>query len=371
MILKSTLLFFIEFMTLALIFYSPDEAVSSSPAFVRQEILDNRGDWWDHLQGNFTTGHNFSDIIAISYLSDGRFLNVTIFLNSKFVEEPDGYMPAYGAMIDTDSNGNTGWQGYDYFMRIAWDNFNKVWTYVLQEWSTAQIARILDQKSNYTDFFEKGENNNYTRLSLDLEKLNFPTEYTVVFFTDYIFEKDSLYGVSDYSSWIRIPPPEFFITLIPNELTLRPGEDRIVEVRFNSSTEVFGAHVTLSTNQIDGFESYFINNERDIPTSGLATSDLYIRASKDAQPKPYTLQMLANISFPTQYISREEQLKTTSDNITEILNLPITILQPLTFGEEFSAFWDTYGGALSLVGGGFAAGFAALVFDKLRRTKQK
>jgi hypothetical protein len=371
MILKNTLFFFIEFMTLALIFYSPDEAVSSSPAFVRQEITDTHGDWWDHRQGNFTTGYNFSDMTAVSYLGDGRFLNATIFLSSKFVENPDKYMPAYGAMINADSNENTGWQGYDYFMRIAWDNFNKVWTYVLQEWSTVQIERLLDQKSNYTDFFDKGENNNYIHLSLDLEKLNFPTEYTVVFFTDYIFEKDGLYGVSDYSNWIRIPPPEFFITAVPNELILRPGEDRIVEVRFNSSTAVFGAHVTLYTDQIDGFESYFINNERDIPTSGMATSDLHVHASKDAQPKPYTLQMFVNISFPAQYISREEQLKTISDNMTEILNLPITILQPLTFGEEFKGFWETYGGALSLIGGGFAAGFAALVFDKLRRTKQK
>ena len=364
---------FIKLICLILLssYYPVEVSSASSPAFVRQEISDGNDDWWDHVQEKFTTGYNFSNLAAVSYLSDGKFLNATIFLTSKFVEKPIGYVPVYGMMINADSNEDTGWEGYDYFMKVAWDNNAEIWTYTLEEWSTVQIPRILDRDYNYTEFFDNTGNNNYVHLSLDLEKLNLPKRYVVVFFIDYVFEKQHLYGISDYSNWIRIPPPEFSLTTVPSELTLRQREEEIVEVRLNSSTPIFGAHLVLYTQKVNGLESSVIPKERDIQSDGMITSDLHIQASQKAEAKPYTLQIFANISFPSQFISKEEQLKTISENVTKSFNLPITLLPSLTFEEEFSAFWNTYGGALSLVGGGFAAGFAAIVLDKLRKKNGK
>jgi hypothetical protein len=358
--------------TLIVIFeFLPSKVFAFSPSFVRQEVKDAADDWWDHYQQNFTSGYNnFADISAVSYFSDGRFLNATLFLRSPFIEQPYGYAPAYGVLINADSNQKTGWEGHDYFMRIAWDNDTNTWTYTLEEWSTSQIARVLEQKTNYTDFFDSGENS-YIHLSLDLNKLSSPQQYIVVFFVDYVSPNGRPFAISDYSNWVRIPPPEFFMTAVPNELTLRPGQEKSIEVQVNSSTTVFEPHIILSANQIHGLDSYFIANEIDIPPRGIATSDLYVKALDNARPDRNTLQIFANISFPTQFINKESQLKTISENSTVNLILPVTVIESLTFGEQFSAFWNVYGDPISLVGGGFAAGFAALVFNKLQKTKGK
>ena len=48
-------------------------------------------------------------------------------------------------------------------------------------------------------------------------------------------------------------------------------------------------------------------------------------------------------------------------------NLTITVQQPLTLEEQFREFWNTYGGIIGLIGGGFAAGFSALLIDRLKK----
>ena len=65
-----------------------------------------------------------------------------------------------------------------------------------------------------------------------------------------------------------------------------------------------------------------------------------------------------------QYFVGSSLLNTTSKLIN--FNLPITI-DPLTVDERFTAFWTTYGSALSLIVGGFAAGFASIAIEKLRK----
>jgi hypothetical protein len=48
----------------------------------------------------------------------------------------------------------------------------------------------------------------------------------------------------------------------------------------------------------------------------------------------------------------------------------MTISEPLSIPEQVKSFWDVWGAMLSLVGGGFAAGFSALVVDRLKNRKQ-
>jgi hypothetical protein len=47
--------------------------------------------------------------------------------------------------------------------------------------------------------------------------------------------------------------------------------------------------------------------------------------------------------------------------------LVINILEPLSFQEKFSEFWNIYGGVISLAGGGFVAGLSGLIIEKLRK----
>ena len=276
-------------------------------------------------------------------------------------------------LIDIDSDYNTGWQGYDYMMKISWENKTKNWTYLLQEWSSDSTTRVLDKTSNFTSFLDDKESR-YVYLSLDLQKINFPDKYLVVFFTDYDFEDaDIKYEISDFSNAARIPPPQFVLSTSPNSISLRPGEKQTVEVQINSSTAVFESHAILSTNNIDGLQTYFTPNERDIPPIGIATSHLNIKADADSEPSPYTLLIFANISFPTQFSGSEsERTKVISENIEEHSALPITLLASLTPQEQFAAFWTTYGELVKIIGGGFAGGSAAMVFGRFsKKPKEK
>jgi hypothetical protein len=48
------------------------------------------------------------------------------------------------------------------------------------------------------------------------------------------------------------------------------------------------------------------------------------------------------------------------------------VIAAYPFEEQFRDFWNTYGDLIGLVGGGFAAGFSALLIDRLKnRSKNK
>jgi hypothetical protein len=50
------------------------------------------------------------------------------------------------------------------------------------------------------------------------------------------------------------------------------------------------------------------------------------------------------------------------------MNLTITVTPPLNVNDQFKDFWSTYGQPISIIMGGFAGGFASLVFGRVRRT---
>ena len=271
------------------------EGLAASPAFVRQEIRDLEVIMIGPimLKGNLQGGINTLIYPQFPHSSNGRFLNATLFFYHPITEIPlTTNYTAYGMLIDIDSDYNTGWQGYDYMMRISWENNTKNWTYLLQEWSSDSLTRVLDKKSNFTSFLDDKESR-YVYLSLDLQKINYPDKYLVVFFTDYDFpEGDIKYEISDYSNAARIPPPQFVISTSPNSVSLRPGEEKTVEVQINSSTAVFQSHAILSTNNIDGLQTYFTPNKRDIPPIGIVTSHLNIKVQEIRNQVPILYKYL-------------------------------------------------------------------------------
>ena len=50
------------------------------------------------------------------------------------------------------------------------------------------------------------------------------------------------------------------------------------------------------------------------------------------------------------------------------MNLTVTVIPPLSFDEQFKEFWSIYGQPISIIAGGFAGGFASLVFARIRKT---
>lgn len=100
-----------------------EEAVASSSAFELQEITDENRQWVQTYGNNDENLKcNYTDILAVNYISDGKYLNVTMWLASGFANNstspPEYNQPfrkiSYGMLIDADSNTNTGYNGADY-----------------------------------------------------------------------------------------------------------------------------------------------------------------------------------------------------------------------------------------------------------------
>jgi len=53
--------------------------------------------------------------------------------------------------------------------------------------------------------------------------------------------------------------------------------------------------------------------------------------------------------------------------LTSPTNLTITVIPPLNVNDQFKNFWGTYGQPISIIVGGFAGGFASLIFSRINR----
>lgn len=346
-----------------------------SPSFVRQEVIDSSSDGWDHLTQKFITTGNFLDLKSITFYSNGNILNSTFFLNplnSLFTSIPKVNYTAHGMLIDIDNDIKSGWEGFDYVLTINWKNDQKIWTYELEELSSMGSSRTLVNKSNFTDFFDIGKNN-YVYLSLDLAKINYPDKFLVVFFTDYDFldkNTNKNYEITDFSDLVLIPPPKFEISTYPSSIMLRPGEEQIVQIHLNSSNNIVKPTISFYTkNNVTGLSTYIIPAKMEIPSAGFVTTDLHIQALKNSDVKTYTLPLYANIEFPIQ----KQSISTNEEDIRERIklnhNIIVNVLKPFTFEEKFGEFWNTYGGAVSLIGGGFIAGISGILIEKLRKSR--
>src|SRR5215211_648831 len=144
------------------------DVLAESPSFSRQQIIDDRGDWISLETRNFTkSGDRSTDILAVDYSSNGKFLNATIWLFFPFKEKPILEDVSYGMLIDADFNDKTGFDGIDYKLEISWNNQTQNWIKTLEAWSPYGEARVLNNQTvPYTLFSEKGSS--YIILSCDL-----------------------------------------------------------------------------------------------------------------------------------------------------------------------------------------------------------
>jgi hypothetical protein len=381
------------------ILYEHDDqnASASSPSFVRQEILDRDDDWylvksrngsspWETSDGKVvqvntaenikectTEQHRFpsSDLAAVSYLSDAKTLNASIWLSSSF-RSLSSHKMGYTMSVDIHSVYET---GTDYYVIIKKDPFSKTWTKTVEEGSATGEKRLLDKNDNYTGFFKDGKR--YINLTLNLKDLNFPDQYKLIFTAWDIFLKDSrLCNLIDISTWVHVPPPEFVISASPSSVILRPGQEKSVELQMKATTAIIPANVFLFTNRIDGLNLNLIPNKVFTTTRGAATSILQVKALENSKARTYTLPILANISFPTagKLLGSDQIVSNSlSRNITMSSNIAIEVLNPLTFEEKLNNFYVAYFSPVSGIYGaisGIITGIVAWIIAKLRKKRK-
>lgn len=163
------------------------EAVASSSAFELQEIT-NENRQWVQTYGNNDDNlkSNYTDVLAVNYMSDGKNLNVTMWLASGFENNstsPPAYNQpfrkiSYGMLIDADSNTKTGYNGadYDFYVEVA---EGKLSGYLYQLSSTGGY-RLVGSKINLQYSFHPDDLQNSVTLSLDLGSINYPNRYDFV-----------------------------------------------------------------------------------------------------------------------------------------------------------------------------------------------
>lgn len=384
-------------------------AFAESPPLVRQEIqdelydvimIDDQNSTITKLAESAVRGSNEKfdslDIDRVSYFSDGKVLNATIWLRTPGLDHsflpPENFLLNFGINVDVNPNPAIGVGGVDYHKEVA--NYlisdlpinnteNKYsWiedTHEAISFGPHRYLKVLEQSYNYTRVFyqqaEKAYGVYYLPLSLDLTAIASPAKYKVLFYT--LSSSGDQNRITDFTSWIDIPPPTFVMSTSPSTIELRPGDSKDIGVILKSAGG--SVHRVADYNMVENESGIQVMPELgklNRSAVGVEPLSFHVEVPQNIQTGEYAIPIMANIStgsaIPSEFmgVKRYNSSIPTESFVTTVANLTIRILEPFTLSERFKEVWDTYGGFISLVGGGFAAGFSALLFDRLKNRKQ-
>ena len=387
--------------------YAPlpiSKVLADSPSFSRQEVGDDERDGINinGLAGTQTVDDykdpldNSTDILKITYLSDAKNLNASLWLGGNFTKDPaakGAEAVVYGMLVDVDSNPRTGFQGVDYQLEVQWMNSSKIWNMFLGEYPSvdnaslrdpAEYLKILDIKQNYTDFFV--DNKPYITLSLPLDDVAFPSKFKAMYYGIVIYDSSNM--VVDLGSWIDIPPADLTISTLPNPVVIRQGEQKNIAVQLKSNDGVISnvasflpienySKIDMQSNNVDEPEGAAGGSSGGEPqsSSNMGPTTFITRVASDAEIGEYTIPILVNIStgsvFPSEFLrlSNFTFSVPTKGNILTVANLTMTVTEPVTTQEQIKEFWGAYGGIITLVGAGFGGGLASYVLDRVKSRK--
>jgi len=350
-----------------------------SPSFDRRVIQDQPLDYIMINQQNQDIVKSedklpLADIVEISYFSNGETLNSTFWLLFPFM--PSQYKMNYGFFIDSDNNNLTGFNGIDYQYEINWINETKTWSKRILEWASSGEERVIDEIVNLTDF-NKGHN--YISLSLDLKKILYPKEYRILFYAEY--EKNNLL-ISDFSKWAYVPPPNIEINTNPQNIVLRQGEQKIIELNLNST---FGLEPLVNISFINRYRDLEIESEYNsiqLPYYGEMSIPVKITVSKNASLSPHTISLKTASTFPNiDFIKKNES--NNGDNINKfvpsniksqeeikILKLVISVERSLSTSERLGIMWKQVGGPFTFFYG-IIAGLSPWIIKEVKKRINK
>jgi hypothetical protein len=313
--------------------------VFAFPSFVRQEInvsntVGNSHTWFDLLTGNpienteqffqYPTPNqldqigNLNKLKSVSYTSDGQYLNTTFWLSNPFEPIPQcGCTPSYAILIDADSKNYTGsFGGIDYMAQILWNNKTNSWTYDLEEFSLTNRGRVIEKIDNYTGFFTKEPvggnsfdlNNEGIYLPLNLNKIGPIIQGKAIFSVEYDFKLNgTYYSIGDFSKWVPIPPPQFSITTLPDDVTLRPPGMQNIEVIVESNSTPLSPYITLDIEKAKGLTVKNLTKlQMPFPSNGIARFSLQIiyNDTNTAYSRSDRLPIFVNITYPYSFFNK-------------------------------------------------------------------
>jgi len=346
-----------------------------SSIFDDQEIIDPKLDWISLTNNSYSySGAYYTDISSSDYYSDGKTLNVLLWINNPVpFFKPEILAKKeeihYGMYIDSDFNDLTGYGGVDYNYELGWNNKSKEWTIVLNKWSHEGYQIVLDNKTvSYNNFSKKDAK--YIQMSLELSKILSPKKYKVTFYAE-VKRKGII--ITDFTRTVAIPPLEINVTSTSNSIELRKGDQKTIEIQIRS-TQGYEPTVNIDTKSQTNFikssfgHNYQLSNRSDytlrIPSYGIATIPLTITSLDDAPTGQQTLFIFVNSSFPSEQFLKPKSYQklinndatlvpssVESENIFTQSSLIVTLQDPLTLIDKINDIWNKIGGALSFIMG--------------------
>jgi hypothetical protein len=369
------------------------KALALSPSFELQ-VMTNENHHWVQTYGN-SDAHlksNYTDIMAVDYVSNGKTLNATFWLasalknSSASVYNQPFRKITYGMLIDADSNTKTGYNGADYDFYVE-SVAGKLSGYLYHLSSTGGY-RLVGSKINYTGAsFNSTVGPGNVNLQLDLSSINYPSKYNVLFYTAESFNSNE---VREYTSWVIIPPPKLQITTSPGNILIRQGQEQLIPARVKStsgfSNDVINMTLAGSNSNYD-IASGFNSSELHVIIQRIQPPLFKITVPQQTSLGIYTVPLLVTIREPslatiTKPISTnprgglvdpEFELSKkypTVGYLTQPINLTVTVIPPSTINDQFRDFWGVYGQFIGIFAGGFVGAYAKLMFDRRKRKSE-
>ena len=147
--------------------------------------------------------------------------------------------------------------------------------------------------------FQDKQGDRYLTLDLDLDSIGSPDKYRIIFYA----EQKNL--PSDwkihFTNWNHIPRPVFNISIFPNIVELRQGENKTVDIQLQSSTGFNPTiNILLHNESQIATNTYLQVNSKDItiPPYGLISVPMTIIALDNATVGHHTTRLSGYADFP-------------------------------------------------------------------------
>jgi hypothetical protein len=377
----------IPLLLLFLISNPSHKTMALSPSFELQEMV-NKNHHWVQTYGN-SEAHlksNYTDLLSVQYLSNGKTLNSTFWLPSGFKNSSTAIYDqpfrriSYGMLIDADTSTRTGYNGanYDFYIEL---NAGKLSEY-LYELSATGGYRLVESKTNYSQpLVDPNVAQDSVALSLDLGYLNYPSKYNVLFYTAESYKSNE---VRQFTSWVNIPPPKLHIITLPNNVMIKQGEERLIPASIQStsgfSPDAVKMTVVPSNSEMGGG---FNSSELRVDVMRINPPLFKIAVPQQTPLGIYTVPLNVTIRQPSEApVTKPISINTkgganpvfelskrfpTAGYITRSLNLTTTVIPPSTISDQFRDFWVVYGSFLGISAGAFVGAFATFLVNKRKK----
>ena len=187
--------------------------------------------------------------------------------------------------------------------------------------------------------------------------------------------------ISDFSKWVYVPPPNIEINTNPQNIVLRQGESKNIELNLNST---FGLEPLVNVSFINRYRDLEIESEYNsiqLPYYGEISIPVKIQALKNASLSPHTIFLKTSSTFPDiEFIKKNESgsdgvnefvpINIESQEEEKMLKLVISVGRSLSISERIGIMWDQIGGPFAFFYG-VIAGLSPWIIKEVKKRINK